>query len=91
MKIKGLSRHLSSIVELELKLGNIVLRIDEPRGTRCPMAVVFSQPLHFYEIKNQLILDKAVERWENRDAHYDIEAGVVCRETGHTVAGPFRW
>ncbi|NOZ13030.1 MAG: hypothetical protein GXO69_05200 [Acidobacteria bacterium] len=89
--MNSLSRHLKPIVKLELKLGNTVSRIDEPGGTDCPMAVVFSRPLHFYEIRKELVLSKVIEKWENRDAHYDLEAGFACRETGHIVAGPFRW
>jgi len=89
--MKSLSKHLNPIVELELKLGNAVVRIDEPAGTHCPLAVVFSHPLHFYDIKKQLVLDPVVERWQNRDPHYALEAGFVCKETGHTVAGPMRW
>ena len=89
--MKSLSKHLNPIVELELKLGNAVVRIDEPGGTHCPLAVVFNHPLHFYEIRKKLVLDEVVEMRENRDPHYDLEAGFVCRETGHIVVGPMRW
>ena len=86
--IEKLSKNLCSIYEYELALGNEVRRVDEPAGSNCPLAVVFEQPLHFAEIAANLVLPVVVERWENRDTHYSLEAGFVCRESRHSIAGP---
>jgi len=86
--MKKLSKNLIPIYNLELKAGNRVLRIDEPAGTKCPLAVIFEYPLHFEQISNELTLSSSVRRWENKDPHYPLEEGVVCEETGHVVAGP---
>ncbi len=85
--MKRLSKNLISIYDLELKLGNQILRIDEPAGTKCPFAVVFRDPLHFEKISQELKLPRSVHRWENRDRHYPLEASFVCEETGHVVSG----
>ena len=86
--IDELSKNLRNIYEYEVALGNEVLRVDEPAGSNCPLAVVFRQPLHFTEIAANLVVPAAVERWENRDTHYSLEAGFVCRESRHSIAGP---
>ena len=83
--IQKLSKNLRSIYDYEVGLGNEVLRVDEPAGSNCPLAVVFEQPLHFTEIAANLVLPAAVERWENRDTHYSLEAGFVCRESRHSM------
>ncbi len=83
-----LSERLVPIHDYELSLGNKVLRMEELIWTKTPLAVVFQHPLHFAEIAQNLVLPASVERWENHDTHYDLEAGFVCTETGHTLSGP---
>jgi hypothetical protein len=83
-----LSANLLAIHDYELSLGNEVVRRDEQMWSKCPLSVVFKHPLHFEEIAHDLTLPAAVERWENRDGHYDLEAGFVCKETGHSLSGP---
>jgi hypothetical protein len=83
-----LSKNLQPIVDLEIRLGNSVLRIDEPAGTSCPLSVVFERPLHFKEIEKSLALGSSVTQWMCRDPHYPKEAGFACGETKHTLAGP---
>jgi hypothetical protein len=82
-----LSENLVPIHDYELSLGNEVLRRDEQMWSKCPLAVIFKYPLHFEEIEHSLTLPAAVERWENRDGHYDLEAVFVCKETGHSLSG----
>ena len=85
---KRLSLTLSPIYELEISLGNIVARVDEPAGTSCPFAVILKNRLHHNEIKTALTLSPEVEKWENKDRHYPLEAGYVCRISKHVIAGP---
>ena len=86
--IEKLSPDLRPIVELELALGNAIHCVQSEGWSRCPLAVAFEQPLHFAEIAERLTLPDTVERWENRDPHYDIEAGFSCEKTRHAIAGP---
>ena len=86
--MKRLSNNLKKIYDLELKFGNKVLRIDEPAGTKCPLAVVFKDPIHFSKIEEVYKIPETVKKWENHDQHYPIEAGFVCEITNHVIAGP---
>jgi hypothetical protein len=86
--IEKLSPDLRPIVELELSLGNAIHCVQTEGWSRCPLAVAFERPLHFVEIAARLKLPDTVERWENRDPHYDIEAGFSCEKTRHAIAGP---
>ena len=84
----SLSENLIPIHDYELSLGNEVLRRDENMWSKCPLDVVFKDPLHFEEIRRDLHLPTSVEYWENHDTHYDLEAGFMCKETGHSLSGP---
>jgi len=86
--MKRLSPLLQPIYNLELGLGNTVDRIDEPAGTKCPLAVVFKKPFHFTEIKARLKLAAEVSEWENSDPHYPLEKGFVCKQTQHVISAP---
>jgi len=86
--MRRLSKNLRPIYEYELQSGNSVVSVDEPAYTDCPLEVVFRDPLHFDDISRYLSLPDAVEKWENRDTHYPLQAGFYCNETKHSLAGP---
>ena len=86
--IERLSADLRPIVDLELSLGNQIRFVQTEGWSRCPLVVTFERPLHLAEAKARLKLPETVETWENRDPHYDIEAGFSCGKTRHAVAGP---
>jgi len=79
---------LRSIYDIELSCGNSVVRVDEPAGDRCPLAIVFKQPLHKGRIESLLVLPSAVKWWESRDPHYEIQGGYICEGSRHVIAGP---
>ena len=83
-----LSKDLKPIYELELQLGNEVLRVDSPAGTTCPLAVIFRDPLHFDEINRHLNLSPSAVRWSNSDSHYPVESGYYSSVSRHAIAGP---
>lgn len=83
-----LSKDLQIIQDLEFELGNEILRIDEPAGSRCPYAIVFKGALHINQIRKQLKLPDTVTYWESRNHHYEIQNGYVCEKTRHIVSGP---
>ena len=83
-----ISTSLCSIYDLELFLGNTVIGVDEPAGSRCPLAVNFQSPIHKNEIESRLALPPTVKWWEYRDPHYSIEGGYACDSTGHALIGP---
>jgi hypothetical protein len=86
--IEKLAASLRPVLALETALGNTVKAVEIDVWTACPLAVVMTQPLHFDEIGERLKFPETVERWENRDTHYSVERGLLCRETRHTIAGP---
>lgn len=87
MRMTSLSNDLVPIYDLELKLGNKVLRTDSPAGTICPLAIIFRDPLHFEEIKS-LKLPASVTKWTNDDPHYPLETGFSSSVSKHAIAGP---
>ncbi len=88
-RLDDLSPHLRALYDLELSLGNVIVRTDRDAWTQCPLAVVFHDPLHFDDAK-QLIIPDCVKRWESRDPHYAIEAGWFCEQTRHSLSGPLK-
>jgi hypothetical protein len=86
-----LTPSLQAVYDLELSLGNLLDRIEEPAGDRCPLAVIFKRPLHKAAIESTLALPSIVEWWESRDPHYSIEGGYVCNETRHAISGPLAY
>lgn len=86
--MRHLSPFLQPIYRLEISLENEVLRVDEPAGTKCPLAVVFKKPLHLEEISTKLSIPQEVEQWENVDPHYPKERGFRCKRTSHALSGP---
>ena len=86
--IKYLSKDLKPIVDYELKIGNEILRIDRPAGTKCPLAVILKNPFDFNGLENIYKLPSTIERWQNKDRHYDLESGYVCTKTRQALAAP---
>ncbi len=89
-ELKYLSNALKPIVDFELSVGNDIERVDLPAGTRCPLAVVFKKPLDFKGFENKNGKPKDVDRWENRDRHYDLESGYVCEKTRQAITAPIK-
>jgi len=81
---------LHAIYGLELSFGNSVDRVEEPAGDRCPLAIIFKNPMHKGKIESTLSLPSSVKWWECRDPHYPIQGGYACEETHHVIAGPLR-
>lgn len=88
--IAGLSETLRPIYDLELRLGNRVVRVDEQAWTACDLSVNFEQPLHVDEIAMELQLPASVERWDCDDPHYELQSGYYCNASRHGLAGPRR-
>lgn len=86
--MQTLSKDLQPIYHYELSKGNQVLRVDEPAGTNCPLAIIFKFRLHFEEIANNLRFSPSIEKYENYDRHYPLEAGFFDKINRHIVAGP---
>lgn len=86
--VPSLSEKLQSMLQFELERGNSIERIEQPAGTRCPMAVVLSKPLDIAGFKATHGLPSGVDTWENHDRHYPTQAGYVCERTRHALAGP---
>jgi len=82
-----LSDDLEPIYQLELQLGNQVVRVDTPAGTACPLAINFRDPLHLAEIA-KLKLAPSVSQWSNADPHYPKETGYRSNTSKHALAGP---
>lgn len=83
-----LSETLKPLVDFELLRGNEIVRVDRPAGTKCPMAVIFQKSLDFNGYKEKYGEPAGIDRWENRDRHYPLEAGYVCEKTRQAIAGP---
>jgi hypothetical protein len=85
---KKLSAGLLPILEIELELGNIVARVESPKGTNYSFVVILKNKINHNEISNRLELSSQVKKWENKDRHYDLESGYVCNKAGHAIIGP---
>ncbi|HYE19932.1 MAG TPA: hypothetical protein VEA69_15895 [Tepidisphaeraceae bacterium] len=84
----NLSPALRPLADLELALGNTVARTEIDTWSACPLAVVFTHPIHFGDVRARTLLAPSIERWENRDPHYSLEAGYRDPPSRHTLAGP---
>ena len=82
-----LSVSLAQVVAFELARGNSIARIDQPAGSRCPLAVIFARPLDTRGYAAGSLVE-GISTWENHDGHYPLEAGYMCERTRHAVAGP---
>ncbi len=87
-----LSEDLRPIYDLEMSSGNSILRVDEPAGTLCPLAVVFAQPLKRGKILTELELSGDVVWHENDDPRYEVDgmAGFTSKKTRHFIYGPIQ-
>jgi hypothetical protein len=85
---RDLSADLRLLYEFELSMGNTVARIDRNLWSSFALTIVFHDPLHIPQAIERLTLSPHVGRWENRDTHYDLEAGWRCASTGHALSGP---
>ena len=83
-----LSDSLRPIYDLELRIGNRVVRVEDRAWTACMLAVIFEQPLHVRQIESELPLPASVVFWDCTDPHYSLESGYYCETTQHSVAGP---
>jgi len=86
MNWDDLSDTLKPICELEINLGNEVEGVHRDMWSNCPLSVVFKKPLHHDAIAKLGL--SGVEYWENKDTHYSLESGYVCKTTRHSIAGP---
>jgi len=86
--VPGLSPSLQSVLLYELARGNAIDHIEQPAGTRCPLAVVLAKPLDIAGFKDEHGLPSGVDTWENHDKHYPVQAGYVCERTRHALSGP---
>ncbi len=87
---QNLSPNLQTIYDIEVALGNTVVRVDEFAGTSCPLAVVFKNPLHRSEIESKIRILPPVHWLEERNEHYSRtgEGAYKCEDTGHAIIGP---
>ena len=81
---------LQVVLSFDLERGNTVVRVDQPAGTRCPLAVVLAKPLDIAGFKESHGLPPMVNTWKNLDSHYPLEAGYVCEQTRHAIVGPLQ-
>ena len=85
---KILNVNLIPIYGHGLNNGNCVSRIDQPAGTKCPLAVIFQNPLQIDKINKLIVSHTNLEFWENTDPHYPFESGYYCKTTQYVIAGP---
>lgn len=88
--LSKLSPDLHEIYQLELSLGNVVERVDEPAGTKCPYGIVFAKPLHKEQIETALTLSAAVYYDISDDPHYPIEGMYLSQTSRHAISGPLK-
>ncbi|WP_157532766.1 hypothetical protein [Hyphomonas polymorpha] len=70
---KKLSPDLLPIYEDEIARGNEVLRVDEPAGSLCPLAVVFRLPLKRESAPSSQAVGNDVYWHENADPRYEVD------------------
>jgi hypothetical protein len=85
-----LSTDLVQIYDWALQEDNVVLRVDEPAGTACPLAVVFTKPIIRADVEAALALSASVFWHESADQHYEVNgmAGFASRASHQFVYGP---
>ena len=85
-----LSPNLQVIYDIEVALGNTLVRVDEIDGSIPQMVVVFKNPLHRSEIETKTRILPPVYWMEERDEHYSrtAEGAYKCEDTGHAIVGP---
>ena len=85
-----LSSDLLPIYEDEIARGNEVLRVDEPAGSLCPLAVVFRLPLERESARLNQSVGDDVYWHENADPHYEVDgmAGFASKKSRQFIYGP---
>lgn len=78
---RNLSHSLQAINDLELALGNAVLRVND--NPPLPLVIVFKNPLHRTQIEAATTIEPPI-RWYSVGAL----AGYVSEDTGQSVQGP---
>ena len=78
---RNLSSNLQVIYDLEMALGNVVVRVNDTPSL--PLIVVFKEPLHRSQIESDVTIESPI-RWYSVGAF----AGYVSEDTGQSVQGP---
>jgi hypothetical protein len=78
-----LSPDLRAIYDLELMLGNALLRVDDSPHTAFPLTVYLKEPLHREQVESTLEIKPPIE-WQSDD----MFAGYVSEDTRQSVNGP---
>jgi hypothetical protein len=75
---------------MELDAGNSVIRIDEPAGTLCPLAVVMKNPLNRNRLSTVARGIPTIFWHENGDRHYEMNGmgGYASKASGQFLYGP---
>ena len=87
-----ISDDIRAIVEYELDNGNEIVRVDQPAGTKCPVAVILKFPFRIRKSRADGVVSATVSWWEYEDAHYpaDWSCGFKSVKSSHAVAAPLR-
>lgn len=85
-----LSADLQPLYDMELEAGNSVVRVDEPAGTLCPLAIVMKNPIDKDRLGKCVQSIPSIFWHENNDQHYEAHGmgGYTSTESRQFLYGP---
>ena len=84
----NICKHLIAILNYEVSTGNSIVSIDNDAWTNAKLVITLKKPANNNYIDNTFKNNNSVEYWENKDTHYPVQKGYICKKCKCAIASP---